>query len=93
MKDGTIIFWRNSKANPNEFKRYDMKKFEGPVWRISWSVAGDLLAVSSSGHNLEHFVEVFKVREYSLSPNPLKESEQHFWEKISRVDDEAGPQE
>ena len=61
IKDGTIIFWKNSKIHPNEWKKIDMKKFDGPVWRISWSVAGDLLAVSSSGSNQEHLVDVYKV--------------------------------
>jgi protein transport protein SEC13 len=80
-EDGTIIFWKNSKIHPNEWKKIDMKKFDGPVWRISWSVAGDLLAVSSSGSNQEHLVDVYK------------ENEHHNWERITRIDEEGGPAE
>jgi WD40 repeat protein len=61
QKDGTVIFWRNSKSGQNNFERYDQKKCDGPVWRVSWSFAGNLLAVSSAGANLENVVEVYKV--------------------------------
>lgn len=67
FEDGTIIFWKNSKGEPNEFKKYDMKRFGGPVWRISWSLAGELLAVSSSENNIEHIVEVYKVRYHQIT--------------------------
>jgi len=58
-----------------------MKKFDGPVWRISWSYAGELLAVSSTANNVEHFVEVYK------------ENDLHTWERIARVDEEGGANE
>jgi protein transport protein SEC13 len=46
-----------------------MKSFDAPVWRVSWSVTGNLLAVSTGDHKVslwkqsvdESWVEVSKI--------------------------------
>lgn len=77
-EDGTVIFWKNSKAGQNDFQRVDMKKCEGPAWRLSFSFGGNLLAVSSAGQNSENLVDIYK------------ENEQGNWDKVSRIDEETG---
>ena len=58
------MFWRNSKSDENDFKEYEKnrKKCEGPVWRLSWSFGGNLLAVSTAGVNGDNVVDVYKVK-------------------------------
>ncbi len=35
--------------------------FEGPVWRVHWSVTGNLLAVSYASPESDNTVKVFRV--------------------------------
>jgi len=76
-EDQTVIFWKNTKANENDFKKFDQKKCEGPVWRLSWSFAGNLLAVSTVGASGENIVDVYK------------ESESDQWDKVTTVKDDG----
>jgi protein transport protein SEC13 len=53
-----------------------MKKFEAPVWRVSWSVTGNVLAVSTGDHKVTLW----------------KQSVDEVWAQISSVDDnDASP--
>lgn len=45
-EDRTVIIWKQDGANA-EWKATLLNKFEAPVWRVSWSVTGHMLAVSS----------------------------------------------
>jgi protein transport protein SEC13 len=76
-EDQTVIFWRNSKCGESNFKKLDQKKCDGPVWRASWSFAGNLLAISTIGQNSENIVDVYK------------ETENDLWEKVTTVKDDA----
>lgn len=76
-EDGTVQWWRNSKNNEKDFKEIKKIQCEGPAWRLSWSFAGNLLAISSAGPNSENIVEVYK------------ENEQGNWENISKIDDDT----
>jgi protein transport protein SEC13 len=44
----TVIFILES----NSFIFKVMKVFDAPVWRVSWSVTGNVLAVSTGDHNV-----------------------------------------
>jgi len=56
------VFWKNSKAGQNDFKKSGEKKCKGPAWRLSFSFGGHLLAVSTATNNSENTVEIFKVK-------------------------------
>lgn len=43
-EDRTVLIWKQEK---DEWKPTLMHTFDAPVWRVSWSVTGHLLAVSS----------------------------------------------
>jgi len=44
-EDGSVIVWASSEDSVLEPKL--LNRFDGPVWRLSWSVTGNILAVSS----------------------------------------------
>jgi len=61
-----VILWKIYKTeNNNEMKieKEVFPNFEGPVWRVSWSLAGNMLAVSAANTNSETTVHVFQVFE------------------------------
>lgn len=45
-EDRTVLIWKQTAPN-QEWKPTLLHQFEAPVWRVSWSVTGHLLAVSS----------------------------------------------
>jgi protein transport protein SEC13 len=46
-EDGTVLVWRQTPESGGEWRASLLRKFPDPVWRVSWSVTGHLLAVSS----------------------------------------------
>ena len=58
-----MILWKIY-SNGNEewkFEKEIIGPFEGPVWRVSWSLAGNMLAVSAANNNSETTVHVYQV--------------------------------
>jgi protein transport protein SEC13 len=53
-EDRTVIIWKQdrSEGDTAEWKPTLLHTFEDPVWRVSWSVTGHLLAVSSGDSNV-----------------------------------------
>jgi protein transport protein SEC13 len=54
-EDRTVIIWKQQAAadeDSAEWKPTLLHTFEDPVWRVSWSVTGHLLAVSSGDSNV-----------------------------------------
>lgn len=45
-EDRTVLIWKQTEEN-GEWKATLLNTFDSPVWRVSWSVTGHLLAVSS----------------------------------------------
>lgn len=45
-EDRSVLIWKQDSAN-GEWKASLLNTFDAPVWRVSWSVTGHLLAVSS----------------------------------------------
>ena len=45
-EDGVVILW-TQEVEGGEWKDVALPKFDGPVWRLSWSATGNVLAVSS----------------------------------------------
>ena len=50
-EDGTVIVWKQQQGT-NEWKPTLLHTFDATVWRVSWSVTGHLLAVSSGDSNV-----------------------------------------
>jgi protein transport protein SEC13 len=46
-EDRTVILWKQSGGSTAPWVPTLLHRFEAPVWRVSWSVTGHLLAVSS----------------------------------------------
>lgn len=45
-EDGLVIIWTR-RAGESVWNPFQLHSFGGPVWRVSWSVTGNILAVSS----------------------------------------------
>lgn len=61
-----MILWKFYKDENGEELKYDKEElppFEGPVWRVTWSLAGNMLAVSAANSNSETAVLVYQVTE------------------------------
>lgn len=50
-EDGTVLVW-NQNGRQGEWKPTLLHAFESPVWRVSWSVTGHILAVSSGDNDV-----------------------------------------
>ena len=50
-EDGNVFIW-TKKGNSAEWTKTLLRKFASPVWRVSWSITGSVLAVSSGDHNV-----------------------------------------
>jgi len=50
-EDRTVIVWTQNGRNA-EWKPTLLHKFDSPVWRVSWSVTGHMLAVSSGDNTV-----------------------------------------
>lgn len=46
-EDRTVIIWTQVGGTGNSWEPKLLHKFDDPVWRVSWSVTGSILAVSS----------------------------------------------
>ena len=80
-EDRTVIIWKQGGEN-NDGGEADGKKwtpttlpqFDDPVWRVSWSVTGNILAVSSGDSNVTLW----------------KEALDGSWSQVSQVEDVDG---
>jgi len=57
-EDRTVIIWTQEldkdakSSNANQWKPFLLNTFQDPVWRVSWSVTGSILAVSSGDNHV-----------------------------------------
>jgi protein transport protein SEC13 len=51
-EDRTVIVWTQVGGSGNSWEPKLLHKFEDPVWRVSWSVTGSILAVSSGDNSV-----------------------------------------
>eukprot|EP00051_Salpingoeca_urceolata_P014775 m.188411 g.188411 ORF g.188411 m.188411 type:complete len:302 (-) comp18184_c2_seq1:75-980(-) len=47
-QDGTVVIWTQDTAASGTWQKRVLRDFQAPVWRVSWSVTGNVLAVSAS---------------------------------------------
>lgn len=58
-QDGNVCIWTEDKTS-KRWKQRKLMLFPGPVWRVSWSISGDLLAISTSTPTGENKVSLWK---------------------------------
>lgn len=68
-KDGSVLIWTQTNGIWGKPYAIEDSKFENTVWRVSWSVTGNILAVSSG----DNIVTLWK------------ESLDHEWKCISSL--------
>ena len=61
-----MILWKIFRGENEDWRaeKEILGPFEGPVWRVSWSLAGNMLAVSAANINSETTVHVYQVFNY-----------------------------
>ena len=50
-EDRSVYIWKQSDRDAKWVPTL-MKTFDAPVWRVSWSITGNVLAVSTGDHNV-----------------------------------------
>lgn len=73
-EDRGVVIWTQSQPS-GPWSAAEMKTFAAPVWRVSWSITGNVLAVSSGDSDVSLW----------------KQNLEGAWECISTVPEEAGP--
>lgn len=51
-EDRSVYIWRQKDKSSGPWEPTLLKTFESPVWRLSWSVTGTVLAVSCADHKV-----------------------------------------
>jgi len=51
-EDKTVIIWTQTGGAGNEWKGTLLHEFEAPVWRVSWSLTAQMLAISSGDNDV-----------------------------------------
>jgi protein transport protein SEC13 len=74
-EDGLVVVWFRD-GDGSQWQNTDLLKLTGPIWRVSWSVAGNLLAVSASDSVTRLF----------------KQNAEGNWEQLSQVSELEAPE-
>lgn len=69
-EDRTVYIWRQT---GNGWEPSLLAAFEAPVWRLSWSITGNVLAVSTGDHKITLWKQ--SVDESWLQISSVEESE------------------
>ncbi|KLU88530.1 protein transporter SEC13 [Magnaporthiopsis poae ATCC 64411] len=51
-QDRTVRIWTSDVSNPGQWQSKVLKEFDTTVWRVSWSLSGNVLAVSSGDNKV-----------------------------------------
>lgn len=71
-EDRTVYIWKQKEVN-GDWTTTLLKEFDAPVWRVSWSTTGNILAVSSGDNKVTLW----------------KQSVDESWVQVSNVDESA----
>ncbi len=71
-EDRSVFIWKLTESGVWDPKL--LRTFDAPVWRVSWSVTGNVLAVSTGDHKVTLW----------------KQSVDEAWVQISTVEDSVG---
>lgn len=58
-QDKTVRIWTSDQAHPNEWKSTTLE-FDAVLWRVSWSLSGNVLAVSGGDNKVSLWKENLK---------------------------------
>ena len=58
-QDKTVRIWTSDPARPNEWKS-TVLSFDAVLWRVSWSLSGNVLAVSGGDNKVTLWKETLK---------------------------------
>jgi len=58
-QDKTVKIWTSDPAHPNEWKATTLN-FDAVLWRVSWSLSGNVLAVSGGDNKVSLWKENLK---------------------------------
>ncbi|KAK9134053.1 hypothetical protein Scep_013581 [Stephania cephalantha] len=61
LGDGTVIIWTVAKEG-DQWEGKVLKDFKTPVWRVSWSLTGNILAVADGDNNVTLWKEADRRR-------------------------------
>jgi len=56
-QDGRVIVWSNDGTPGSQWTSTVLQKFDDVVWHVSWSLTGDILAVSGGGNKVSLWKE------------------------------------
>merc|ERR1712144_115133 len=56
-EDGRVFIWSQASNSANKWQSKLLKDFGCPVWRVSWSISGGILAVSDGNNNVSLWKE------------------------------------
>ena len=51
-EDRNVYIWRQRDRGTGPWEATLLRTFEAPVWRLSWSITGTVLAVSTGDHRV-----------------------------------------
>mmetsp|Transcript_12017 Transcript_12017/g.18155 ORF Transcript_12017/g.18155 Transcript_12017/m.18155 type:complete len:305 (+) Transcript_12017:94-1008(+) len=71
-EDRTVVIWKQTDKD-GPWVPSLMKSFDSPVWRVSWSITGNVLVVSTGDHNVTLW----------------KQSVDETWVQVTTIDDGA----
>lgn len=74
IQDKTVVIWKQVEAG-GAWTPAPLPEFPGPVWRVSWSITGNILAVSCGNDSVTLW----------------KENLARKWERVSHVADSSPP--
>lgn len=70
-EDRTVFIWKQTDRTKGIWETSKLQVFDAPVWRVSWSITGNILAVSTGDHRVSLW----------------KQSVDESWIQISTLDD------
>jgi protein transport protein SEC13 len=74
LQDKTVVIWKQTEAG-GAWSPTALPEFPAPVWRVSWSITGNILAVSCGNDSVTLW----------------KENLARKWERVSHVAQEGAP--
>lgn len=71
-EDRSVYIWKKNENNQEPWTSQLLHLFDAPVWRVSWSITGNVLAVSTGDHKVSLW----------------KQSVDESWSQISTIDED-----
>nr|VDD07609.1 unnamed protein product [Brassica oleracea] len=76
-QDGKVVIWWTVGKEGEQWEGKVLNDFKAPVWRVSWSLTGNLLAVSDGNNNVTVWKEAVD--------GEWQQTAKHLWKKFKEV--------